>query len=259
MRLVLAGVLVVITCSAVASAQTVPPARFGIADNSFLVEEAFNQDAGIFQNIFVASRSRHGQWSAAFTQEWPVKSQRHQLSLTLPFSAGAGSRAMGDVLVNYRLQVMTEARGHPAFSPRLSVVLPSSASSDGLGWQVNLPFSKQARAVYFHGNAGNTWQREPASTPAGRARPWTSTPFVAGSAIVALRPMFHLMFEAFIESAAVAGGRDTSTTVVPGFRTGWNPGDRQFVIGFGVPVTRGATRGHGMLTYVSYELPFSRR
>jgi hypothetical protein len=244
----LAGVTIGVMCAKAAFAQTVPPPRFGIADNSFLVEEAFNQEAGIFQNIFVAMRSRTGQWDAAFTQEWPVGSQRHQLSFTLPFSAGAGSRATGDVLINYRLQVMTEEDGRPAFSPRLSAVLPSSASSETLGWQVNLPFSKQAGRVYFHGNAGGTWQRESEFTP-----------FVGGSAIVALRPMFHLMFETFMESTPAAAGRDTTTTIVPGFRTGWNAGDRQFVVGFGVPVTRGATRDHGILTYLSYELPFSRR
>ena len=40
-------------------------------DNSFLVEEAFNQEAGVFQNIFGAAR-RNGHWGATFTQEWPV-------------------------------------------------------------------------------------------------------------------------------------------------------------------------------------------
>jgi hypothetical protein len=250
-----------VVCSSVASAQTAPApaAKFGITDNAFLVEEAFNQDPGIFQNIFVAARSRSGQWGASFTQEWPVRSQRHQLSFTLPFSAGAGSRAMGDVYVNYRLQVTTEEAGRAAFSPRLSAIVPSSAGSDRFGWQINLPVSKQIGAVYLHGNAGNTWEREPAAAPPGSARAWASTPFVAASAIVAIRPMFHVMFEAFVEAAPVPGGRDTSTTVVPGVRTGWNFGDRQFVIGVGAPITRGATRDHGVLTYFSYELPFARR
>ena len=45
---------------------------FRITDNSFLVEEAFNQEAGIFQNIFNAARI-DGAWASTFTQEWPVR------------------------------------------------------------------------------------------------------------------------------------------------------------------------------------------
>lgn len=258
-RVVLAGSWLVVMCSSMASAQAASPPRFGIADNSFLVEEAFNQEAGIFQNIFVALRSKGGQWAAGFTQEWPVRTQRHQLSVTLAFTAGAGSQAIGDALVNYRLQVLAEAPGRPAFSPRLSVILPSSQASSSLGWQMNLPVSKRLGAVYLHGNAGMTWLREAQSEPAATDRKWTSAPFLAGSAIVAVRPMFHLMFESVVNFDPRDEGRETSTTIVPGFRTGWNIGDQQLVVGFGVPVTRGARRDHGILTYVSYELPFLRK
>src|SRR5688572_10674880 len=41
---------------------------FEITDNSFLVEEAFNQEPGIFQNI-VGIRANRGTWLAGFTQE----------------------------------------------------------------------------------------------------------------------------------------------------------------------------------------------
>jgi hypothetical protein len=47
--------------------------------------------------------------------------------------------------------------------------------------------------------------------------------------------------------------------VLPGFRRGWNVGDRQVVIGLGLPITRIDERsGAGVLTYFSYELPFRR-
>ena len=60
------------------SAQSAPIADasrpFEIADNSFLVEEAFNQPAGVFQNIFGLARSG-GTWarpspSAIFRSLW---------------------------------------------------------------------------------------------------------------------------------------------------------------------------------------------
>ena len=54
---------------------------FRITDNSFLVEEAFNQEKGVFQNIFGMTRIG-GTLAATFTQEWPVPAKAHQLSYT---------------------------------------------------------------------------------------------------------------------------------------------------------------------------------
>ena len=79
-----------------------PPTPFEILDNSFLVEEAFNQEARIFQNIFGFFRAKDG-WDLAFTQEWPIRSQAHQFSFTLPFAGAGGQRGIGDVMINYRL------------------------------------------------------------------------------------------------------------------------------------------------------------
>ena len=79
-------------CPAAAAQQQPPPLEpatepFRISDNSFLVEEAFNQEAGIFQNIFNAARSEHA-WASTFTQEWPIASQTHQFSHTLAWANG---------------------------------------------------------------------------------------------------------------------------------------------------------------------------
>ena len=44
----------------------------GIQDNSFLIEEAYNQDPGIIQEIQLYLRDlRTGAWVYSFTQEWP--------------------------------------------------------------------------------------------------------------------------------------------------------------------------------------------
>ena len=60
----------------------------GVQDNSFLIEEAYNQEAGVVQHIFNLRRQGHD-WSFAFTQEWPVGSQTHQFS----YSPTSGCRA----------------------------------------------------------------------------------------------------------------------------------------------------------------------
>lgn len=265
----LAAAALVASAALPAAAQTPAPAaapapapasvsKFGIADNSFLVEEAFNQEFGIFQNIFVMTRSHTGLWSGSFTQEWPVPGMKHQFSYTIPLSVFDGSASLGDALINYRYQMLDGANGTVAFSPRLSLVVPTSKEgrefgASGAGLQMNLPVSKQTGSVFIHLNAGTTMIRE-----AGSGTPWQQTPFAAGSVIVAVRPMFNLMVEAYTESRPGLKDRDVSTTIAPGFRTGINVGDKQWIVGVAVPITRGAVRDHGVLGYLWSELPFRK-
>ena len=56
-----------------------------ISDNSFLVEEAYNQEPGVVQHINgFMWRRRVGAWLYTFTQEWPLVGHAHQLSYTVP-------------------------------------------------------------------------------------------------------------------------------------------------------------------------------
>jgi DtxR family Mn-dependent transcriptional regulator len=254
-------------------AQTPGPAgeSFKIADNSFLVEEAFNQEAGIFQNIFGATRIA-GSWAASFTQEWPVISQAHQFSYTLAFVDDGGQNGLGDTLLNYRYQAVMEGPGRPAFSPRLSLVLPSGNSDDGLGngslgLQVNLPFSKQTGDWYWHWNGGVTWLPSAEATfQRGDIRidreDTLTSPFLAASAIYRLRPMFHLMLESVLSSdqflEETGTSRDATFTLSPGFRGGWTVGDKQVIVGFALPTSWSDTASTGAFVYLSYELPFGK-
>ncbi len=250
-----------------ALAQTARPAPsvrqegFAIMDNSFLVEEAFNQERGIFQNIFGFHRSG-GEWEFAFTQEWPLGSQKHQFSYTLPFLDHSSRNAgIGDVQINYRFQATTEEGGGPAFSPRLSLILPTDGSGDdSLGLQVNLPVSRQRGDVYFHANAGFTWL--PRAEGADE-RVSLLTPQISASAIYRLRPMFNLMLENVLEfeqSAAPGGGtaRQTVYTLAPGARGGWNLGDHQLILGGAIPISFAGETNAGVFLYFSYELPFKK-
>ena len=251
--------------TALAQATTPAPASknepFKILDNSFLVEEAFNQPAGVFQNIFGFRRSGDV-WEFAFTQEWPVTSQKHQLSYTL-LALGHSERStgLGDVVLNYRYQACLEGPGIPAFSPRISLILPTDSSGDrSLGLVINLPLSKQSGDLYFHGNAGFIWLPR-ARGPAERVS--LLTPQVSGSAIYRLRPMFNLMLENVLSFAAVHGElggteRETIFTFSPGARGGWNLGDQQLILGAAIPVTFAEETNTGVLLYLSYELPFKR-
>lgn len=248
-----------------AHAQTAPPdpSEWKITDNSFLVEEAFNQEAGIVQNIFGFQRLTVRDWQFTFTQEWPAPGTRHQLSYTIPVQSLDGNSGMGDVLVNYRLQVLEEGDKRPAFSPRVSAILPSGSVDAGAGTrgvQMNLPFSKRSGDFYFHWNAGATWQ-------------WTkddvrlTSPMAAGSVIYRARQMLNLMLEGVVAglaaetqsspTAPAVSRRSTASTLSPGVRGGWNLSeDKQIVIGAAVPTTwSGGESSTALFLYFSYEGP----
>src|SRR4051812_47941667 len=68
------------------------PAEY-IQDNSFLIEEAYNQEEGVVQHILnvVYALDHHApnderSLAFIFTQEWPVFSQTHQFSYTIPYT-----------------------------------------------------------------------------------------------------------------------------------------------------------------------------
>lgn len=238
---------------------------FEILDNSFLVEEAFNQEAGIFQNIFGLIRIGGG-WEMVFTQEWPVGGQTHQFSYGVPVVGASDGRGPGDVLINYRWQASTEAGGRPAFSPRISLILPTGDTDRGrgsgtVGLQTNLPFSRQVGDFYVHWNAGLTWLPGVEASLIGEDVTLTS-PHLGASAIWRARPLIHLMLESIVlwEQSALADGtttRERAATLSPGVRAGWNFGDQQLVLGLAVPVTfSGGESDTGIFGYASYELPF---
>jgi DtxR family Mn-dependent transcriptional regulator len=267
--------LLCLTLPLAALAQPVQPGAaarpFAILDNSFLVEEAFNQEPRIFQNIFGYQRDG-SEWAFAFTQEWPIRSQKHQLSYTLPVEQGPGHDGFGDLMINYRYQALDEDPGLPAFSPRLSLIFPSGSSHSSphsAGIQLNLPLSKQQGDVYFHGNAGFTWYPR-ARLSAGNLTvvPESAslfTPHMSASGIYRVRDMLNVMLEGVIEfdeSVIDIGGRTARKTVFtlsPGVRGGWNLREQQVVVGAAIPITwTDEESGAGVLLYFSYELPFGR-
>jgi hypothetical protein len=255
--------LILATLLAQAPAAVPPQEPFKIIDNSFLVEEAFNQDPRIVQNIVNWSR-QGGDWLLTYTQEWPAPGVRHQLSYTIPFDASG----IGDAYLNYRMQVLEEGPGRPAFAPRISVIVPTGRGPSSPGLQTNMPFSKQRGDWYCHWNGGLTWVRAPEHVS-------LLTPAIAGSAIYRLQPMVNLMLESVLSfdqrvaaptpssttpPAAIGRERSHTFTLSPGIRGGWNlDPETQIIIGAAIPVSwsQGKTSA-GLFGYFSYELPFKR-
>jgi Putative MetA-pathway of phenol degradation len=182
-----------------------------IEDNSFLIEEAYNQEPGVVQHIFTAhyiNDSRRRGWEFNFTQEWPVFSQNHQFSYTIPsyrlVENGDRQNGLGDVLLTYRYQLLEEDEAKPAFAPRFSLILPSGSRKRGtgygvVGYEFGLPFSKKVTGQFaLHANFGLTYLPN-ARAPLGSGGLSSEHSLVSynlgASAIYAVLPRVHLMLE----------------------------------------------------------------
>ncbi|MBM3884173.1 MAG: hypothetical protein FJ387_31455 [Verrucomicrobia bacterium] len=128
-KCVLISSLLLVTAAASAE-QPLRPVE-GIMDNSFLVEEAYNQEKGVVQHIgnaiYGVDRLFDPQTRTldlTFTQEWPVFSQTHQFSYTVPYGFawedGDSVNGVGDVLLNYRYQAYLNEESLTAFAPRFN-------------------------------------------------------------------------------------------------------------------------------------------
>jgi len=245
-----------------------------IQDNSFLVEEAYNQEAGVVQHISTFTRYQESKdWIYTFTQEWPVGGITHQLSYTLPWQRlGAsldGKQAFGDVAINYRYQLLGDGDAKVAISPRLSVLLPTGDEKTGYGRgatgvQVMFPMSLVlTEALVAHSNLGAT--RTPnAKNPLGEKATTQDVTF-GQSFIWLVNSRFNVMLEyVHTRSQAVVGPDQTqvqtATYLSPGIRWAYNfPSGLQIVPGIAAPIGVGASRGEkAIFLYLSFEHPFTK-
>ncbi len=242
-----------------------------IQDNSFLLEEAYNQEPGVIQEISTFVRASGGRdWVYTLTQEWPLGGMRHQLSYTIPLEHhdDFATTGLGDVLLNYRYQVVGTPNSRLLAAPRLSAILPTGSARlgrgrGGLGLQANLPVSVVPTArLATHWNAGVTLVPS-AESPAGD-RATAGAINLGGSAIWLARPRVNFLLEAiWVRSEEVAGpGRTLGRSVTllnPGVRWGFDfPGGLQIVTGIAYTIGLGGGEADALFAYLSFEHPFRR-
>ena len=252
-------------------AQTIPaPADSLIQDNSFLLEEAYNQEDGVVQHISSLSRFWNSKdWIFTFTQEWAVpRHPRHQLSFSVAAVRGGGfigsGVGFGDTAINYRYQLVGSGESRFAFSPRLSVLLPSGKPRFGRGAggtsvQAGLPFSIGLRPyLTTHVNLGVSHTPRARNEFGDRA---SATAYNAAQSFVySVHPRFNLMLETVWTNSAdvVAPGatrRSNDVLLSPGIRWSHNfASGLQIVPGVAVPVGVGPSAGErGLILYLSFE------
>jgi len=244
-----------------------------IQDNSFLLEEAYNQEDGVIQHIsYFQIQPQSGEWLYTQTDEWPLRSLKHQLSVTLSAAhdgsmPGSGG-GWGDAAVNYRYQLVGSGESKVAIAPRLSLLVPSGnpkydRGSGGVGLQTNLPISIQHSPRWVtNWNVGATWvpraqdaQKNYASTAGvnlGQSVIWLATARVN-----------FLVETIWIGNQYVTGPNRTAWSqdlyISPGIRWAYNlRNGLQIVPGLGIPLGIGPSAGQkGIIMYLSFEHPFA--
>ncbi len=240
-----------------------------IQDNSFLLEEAYNQEAGVVQHIqsFMYLKKTKD-WVYTFTQEWPVPDEKHQLSYTIPvvhMTDPTNGSGVGDIALNYRYQAILKDR--IAFSPRVSAILPTGDYKKGYGTgatgiQANLPLSVELSDRFVtHWNLGGTYT--PHAKESGGAKANTVSSNYGASLIYLANENFNLMLEAAGTSAELvqpdgSKRREKTFFINPGVRFASNfASGLQIVSGISLPIGVGPSSGkYGILIYLSFEHPF---
>jgi hypothetical protein len=245
-----------------------------IEDNSFLMEEAYNQEYGIVQHIQTFTRNFETKdYVYSFTQEWPIDiDPRNQFSYTLQGlhsgdlpNSGFG---WGDTLLNYRFQLVRNER--LAIAPRASLILPSGQSNEGrglgnFGFQTNWAVSFRANPkLTMHSNAGWTVVPNAKNELGIRAR---RDFFNLGQSFIWLaKPRFNVLLETVYVASADILGPDTTryshdVLMNPGVRWSYNfKNGTQIVPGVSVPIGIGPSSGQaGIFLYLSVEHPFTKK
>ena len=241
-----------------------------IEDNSFMVEEAFNQEKDVIQHINTYTHTWDNRgWLYTFTDEWPFPGhERHQLSVTIPALEstdypGSGG-GIGDIFLNYRYQLIGGGGKKFSFSPRFTLIAPTGSvrygrGNGGVGLQTNLPVSVYINRKFItHWNAGATVVPSARDEFGNHA---TTNGYNLGQSMIWLvHPRFNVMLETiWVGSQTVVGPGQTQRShdllMGPGVRWAHNfKNGLQIVPGISVPIGIGPSAGErGISFYLSFE------
>lgn len=245
-------------------------AQARIEDNSFLLEEAFNQEWGVYQFIqeYQVNQKTKG-YEYSFENEIPITDKTYQFSyeFTRAREDGSGAGNIGDATLNFRWQPMN--KDGILLAERFGLIVPTGNVNKGGGNGVfGLEFM-QAATLTVRDNVMNHWNMGfsvlPNAKSQGIQKRGTLTAFTAGSSLIWLcNDSFNLLLEGLLQSGQSMlsdGSKEigTSFTINPGarFAIDLDYKETQIVPGISFPteILNNRTE-HGVLVYLSIEPKF---
>ncbi|WP_413560403.1 hypothetical protein [Bdellovibrio sp. HCB209] len=239
-----------------------------VKDNSFLIEEAYNQDPGVVQfiNGYQYLDPAH-EWMYTFTNELPAPNKTHQFSYVIPISKKSGTEDqtnIGDVALNYRYQLLDDER--IAMAPRFSLIAPTGDYKKGFGngvagFQFNHAVSVKVSDKWSnHWNVGFTYTPDAKNEMGEKA---SLVGFNFGTSVVYYWTEKTNFLCEFVfnnnEEVAGDGMKSASSTyyIVPGIRAAYQVGeDLEIVPGIAAMLGVGPSaeeHERGVYAYLSFE------
>ena len=235
-----------------------------IADNSFLVEEAYNQEPGVVQFINLFTKNEKGRdWKYTFINEIPVGDETHQFSYEIPYSSleAVDEKGVEDIKLNYRRQFF--ANDKIVTTGRVSATVANGDYKKGfgrgsMGYEASLITSVQISDKWVqHWNLGAGITPDSKSANGDKAN--NSQYFWAVSNVYLLSDNLNFMLEFAGSQEEETTGPDTAAYVAsavmsPSLRYAFNVGDWQWVPGIAYPMGVTSNAGENeILVYLSIE------
>ncbi len=263
-RVLIAAVCVLFSSNLFAEGLEAPrPERRKIIDNSFLLEEAYNQPYGVVQHIQIFALEENYTWAYYFFQEWPVPDEKNQISYAVPVLHGGGDgTGLGDVALEYRYQLFLKKRF--AMAPAFAVSFPTGDYKKGMGYgtygfELRIPVSIDLSDYFVtHLNAAAVFIPQKKGPLGGDANAWGHN--LSGSLVWLALEDFNFLVEALWTSNVIVfpdenTDREHFVFINPGFRCAINfKSGMQIVPGISAPIGLGPSSGnYGVLFYLSIE------
>ncbi len=231
-----------------------------------MLEEAYNQEAGVVQHILSVVRDHKANaWSLNLAQEWPLWGQTHQFSYDLPLEHANGLTRLGDISINYRYQALGIENHDVALAPRFSLIISTSEQDDdidtkGVGLSLGLPLSLKVGSFALHTNAELVII--PKATFSSGYATAISEVNLGQSVVWLIHPKFNALVEGlWSRSSYQKQNGDTHSeemyVINPGIRWAHDfDSGLQIVPGISMPITIGDESSTQIFVYLSLEHNF---
>lgn len=243
----------------------------GIEDNSIFIDEAFNQDKGVQQHITTFSFFRE-EVILHYTHELPLINERHQLSVTVPYSISNSQNknyhGINDVTVAYQYWLLKKDNRLMA-TPGIAFQIPTGDTqvnnqSGFAGLTGYLALSKRiSDKLIIHTNGRLGYFKKIKSPNQSSDLELPPTKFHSGTSGISFVWLVSDKLNFLIENINtrehefINNKRKTNNqyTLNPGLRTCFNSRNTQFVLGASCPtnLVKNKKTELGFLFYLSIE------